>query len=66
MKYFVGRMVDTDRPFRVYSYAKYFETDDVVFKTDSLIDAQRECKEWNKRRKVAASQLNLFLEKKGG
>ncbi len=40
-----------DRPFRVYNSNKYFDTDEVVFRTDSLQEASHKCKHFNKNRK---------------
>ncbi len=51
MKYFVGRTKDI-YPFQIYSYVKYFETDQVIWRGDSLEEGRKEMKKANKKKKI--------------
>jgi hypothetical protein len=57
MKYFVGRMKDADRPYRVYSAGKYFDTDEVVFRSDFYWEAKSKSNEFNKLKKIKEPEL---------
>ena len=63
MKYFIGRMLDVDRPYCIYSSKKHYDTDGVAFRTDSYEKARSKLLELNKIRKMNQKKqlkLNIF------
>jgi hypothetical protein len=50
MKYFVGRNLDI-YPYRIYNSLKYFDTNEVIWRGDSLEDGKKIMKEMNMKRK---------------
>ncbi len=62
-QYFVGR-INSHHPYRVYSANKYYDTDEVVFRSDSYLEAKSKSKEFNKLRKIREPEL--FVNRRGG